>query len=422
MDRARTIADLVVTPVAVADPPLRNVVGIHQPFALRAILELRTEAGMVGLSETYGDSNLLSALDLVRPLLAGTSIHDLRSVMRLVRTALAGRPERPGSIVAPGTLPERTVAACFAAIEVACLDLQGKVANLPLYQVLGGRARREVAFSGYLFFKPAGHLGMAADRFGACETPEAVVEQARMFVDRHGFRSLKLKGGVFAPEMELEAMRLLREAFPDHPLRIDPNGGWTVATTLRLLDRLEGTLEYLEDPVLGRAEMAEVARATPLPLATNMCVVGFDDIAEAVRMNSVRIILSDHHYWGGLSATLNLAAICQTFGLGLSMHSNSHLGISLAAMTHLATACPRISYACDTHYPWQTEDVLDGGPISFTGGAIVAGDAPGLGVALDRTELARLHRQYLDAGIRDRDDAVEMRKYDPGWTPRLPRF
>lgn len=416
------ISDLAVTPIAVADPPLRNVVGVHQPYALRAILELRTEAGMVGLSETYGDSNLLSALDLVRPLLAGTSIHDLRSIMRLVRKALAGRPERPGSIVAPGTLPERTVSACFAAIEVACLDLQGKVRNIPLYQVLGGKAREEVPFSAYLFFKRAGHLGGAPDRFGACESPEAVVEQAKMFVDLHGFRSLKLKGGVFEPDMEVEAMRLLKEAFPGYPLRIDPNGGWTVATTLRLLDRLEGTLEYLEDPVLSMGDMAQVSRATTLPLATNMCVVGFGDIAEAVRTNAVQIILSDHHYWGGLAATLNLAAICQSFGLKLSMHSNSHLGISLAAMTHLAIACPEISYACDTHYPWQTEDVLEGGQTKFRGGSLVPGDAPGLGVALDRAELARLHRQYIDIDIRDRDDGAEMKKYDPGWKPVIPRY
>ena len=64
-------------------------------------------------------------------------------------------------------------------------------------------------------------------------------------------------------------------------------------------------------------------------------------------------MLSDHHYWGGLRNTRELAAICRTFGVGLSMHSNTHLGISLAAMTHVAATVPNLDYACDRHYPWQ---------------------------------------------------------------------
>jgi glucarate dehydratase len=67
-----------------------------------------------------------------------------------------------------------------------------------------------------------------------------------------------------------------------------------------------------------------------------MVVVTMAQFAQNVRQNAVQIILSDHHYWGGLRDTQMLARMCETFGLGLSMHSNSHLGISLLAMTHLA--------------------------------------------------------------------------------------
>ncbi len=112
-------------------------------------------------------------------------------------------------------------------------------------------------------------------------------------------------------------------------------------------------------------------------------------------------MLSDHHYWGGLRRSSLLAGICDTFGLGLSMHSNSHLGISLAAMTHLAAATPNLNYACDTHWPWKTEDVIVPGALSFTGGSVTVPTAPGLGVELDRDALARLHEQYLACGVRD---------------------
>src|SRR5271154_5339126 len=104
--------------------------------------------------------------------------------------------------------------------------------------------------------------------------------------------------------------------------------------------------------------MAAVAAATDLPLATNMCVTTFEDIPDAVRLGSVQIILSDHHFWGGFRASQKLAGVCEPFGLGLSMHPNTPLAISLAAMTHLAAAIPNLTYACDTHSVWQVQDVI----------------------------------------------------------------
>ncbi len=101
-----------------------------------------------------------------------------------------------------------------------------------------------------------------------------------------------------------------------------------------------------------------------------MCTTSFEDIPGSVALGSEDIILSDHHFWGGLRATLELARICRTFDRGLSMHSNSHVGISLMAMTHLAAAIPNLTYACDTHYPWQSEEVIQGGRVTFEEGGV----------------------------------------------------
>jgi glucarate dehydratase len=114
--------------------------------------------------------------------------------------------------------------------------------------------------------------------------------------------------------------------------------------------------------------------------------------------------------------------VCRTFGRGLSMHSNSHLGISLMAMAHLAAAVPNLDYSLDTHYPWQSEDVIAGGRIPFDGGAVRLTNAPGLGVELDREALARLHANYQVSGQTLRDDAAEMRKLDPRWEVKLTRW
>ena len=116
--------------------------------------------------------------------------------------------------------------------------------------------------------------------------------------------------------------------------------------------------------------MAEVGRAVDMPLATNMCTTSFAALPNSIGLHAEDIILSDHHFWGGLRATVELGRICQTFGRGLSMHSNSHVGISLAAMTHVAAAVPVLTYACDTHYPWQSEEVLTRGRFEFDEGAL----------------------------------------------------
>ncbi len=196
--------------------------------------------------------------------------------------------------------------------------------------------------------------------------------------EEYGFGSIKLKGGVFEPDFEIQTLRALRRAFPDAPLRIDPNGGWSVETTRRVMPQLAepGLLEYLEDPCGTLEEMGEVASFAPMPLATNMVTVAFGHIPKSVRLNSVQVILSDHHYWGGLRATQHLAHIGRTFGLGISMHSNSHLGISLAAMTHVGATIPNLAYACDTHYPWQVDEVIEGGKLAIRGGSVALPGEP----------------------------------------------
>ncbi|HZE50941.1 MAG TPA: enolase C-terminal domain-like protein, partial [Jatrophihabitantaceae bacterium] len=154
----------------------------------------------------------------------------------------------------------------------------------------------------------------------------------------------------------------------------------------------------------------------------NMCVTTFEDLPAAIEQRSVQVVLSDHHFWGGLRESVILAGICRTFDLGLSMHSNTHLGISLAAMTQLAAAIPNLTYACDTHIPWQVEDVIEPGVLRFVDGSVPVPTTPGLGVTLDRDALARLHEQYLTCGVRRRDDIGYMRSIVPSWSGIRPMF
>lgn len=401
------IDKVVVTPVAFPDPPLLNASGVHQPWALRSIVEVHCD-GMVGLGETYGDAPHLELLSRVS--LTGLDPFDTNGLFRRVGegTGEVDAPDKHG-LTGPSTA-EKTALRVLSPFEVACLDLQGQIVGRPVVDLLGGRVRDSVSYSAYLFYKWGGD-----DPYGEAVDPAGIVAQAAMLIERYGFGSIKLKGGVFAPDEEIAAIEALRAAFPDHPLRLDPNAAWTVPTSLQVAARTDGLLEYLEDPTRGIEGMAAVAAEAPMPLATNMCVVKPADIAPAFTQGAVGVVLSDHHYWGGLRRSAELAAICRTWGVGVSMHSNSHLGISLAAMTHLGGALPELNYAADTHTPWQCGlDVLEE-PLSIVDGAVSVPTGPGLGVTLDRDMLARLHENYLRCGIRERDDTGYMRSLRPGW-------
>lgn len=414
-----------VTPIAIRDPALLNAAGVHEPFGLRSIIEVEGANGQVGLGETYGDAPVLALLQRCQASLVGGSAFDLHTLwLQVQHHAKAGTPQHVEMELAPGSLGSNLASSAYSAFEVAFLDLQARTLGIPLVDLLGGKVRDKVAYSAYLFYKWDASVDAeyGPDPYGEALTPDQIVAQAQKMIGQYGFESIKLKAGVMDPMAEADAILALHQAFPGRPLRIDPNSNWSQATSLQVADKLRGCLEYYEDPTPTLEGMAEVHRATGLPLATNMVVTNWDELRRAIELNSVQILLSDHHYWGGLRATQALAKTCQTFGLGLSMHSNSHLGISLMAMTHLAASVQHLSYACDTHYPWQDDEVLVGGKVPIVGGCVHLADKPGLGVELDHDKLAELHEAFKTCRIRTRNDVAQMQRFRPDWKQVKPRF
>ena len=426
------ITEMHITPIALGDPPLLNAAGLHAPYCLRTVVELKTDNGLTGLAEVPGSVAVDAALAAVRDFVIGADPRNWHGL----RARLAERCS-PETSVSRGDKPwdGRTRVQVYSALDVACLDIQGKAFGVPVAALLGGVVRERVPYSAYLFYKYEGAggalafgtdpeaTGWAAARQSAALDPAGVVAQAQAMVKEFGFESIKLKGGVFEPAQEVAAMKALHEAFgPGVPLRLDPNALWTVETSIKYGREMEGILEYLEDPCRTQEGMAAVRRALKTPLATNMCTTSFDDLPGSVKHASEDIILTDHHYWGGLRASMELAAHCRTFSRGVSMHSNNHGGISLAAMTHLGAAMPNLSYALDTHYPWQWEDIIIGGRMKIEGGCVALPKGAGLGVELDRVALAKAAENYRRCGFTERNDEPEMQKKVPGWKFKATRW
>jgi len=392
------IVDLKTTPVTVPmEAPLRWSLGVERGTT-RTILEVITDDGITGIGETYGGLSTSNALQSLREMVLGTDPFEFEKTLKRLQVFCISYE----TFVAPHIT---------AALDMACIDIMGKALHRPACSVLGGKHRDRVPFSAYLFFRYASPEGKGGE-----DSPEALVDQARMLVESHGFEALKFKGGVLPPKQELRTVKLLREAFPDLLIRFDPNAAWSVSTSINTLRRMmEYDLEYAEDPTWGIEGMGLVRRDLPVPLATNMCVINFDQIPLGVRTRCIDIILSDVHYWGGLAANKRLAGVCETFQIGLGMHSDWELGISTAAQVHLAAALPYLSYSCDSHYHHQADDIITQ-PFIYKDGCFEVPAGPGLGVELDREKLqkyARLHDEQGEAG-------EFLDPYRPEWVPKLP--
>lgn len=392
------IIDLKAVAVTVPmEAPLRWSLGV-EVGTTRTIVEVVTDDGICGLGETYGGEATLRAFEFIKPSIKGTDPFEIEKLLRRLQVFCISYE----TFVMPHVI---------AAIDMACWDIIGKALKRPVCSVLGGQFRDRVPFAGYIFFRYP-----SPDGKGGEDSPEKLLAYTEKLVERYEFESLKIKGGALPPEQELEAVRLIRERFPRAKIRFDPNAAWSVATSINTLRKMmEYDLEYAEDPTWGIEGMSLVRRDVPVPLATNMCVINFDQIPLGVRARCVDIILSDVHYWGGLTNNRKLAAVCETFQLGLGMHSDRELGISTAAQVHLAAATPSMVYASDSHYHHQVDDIITE-PFQYDKGHLKVPSGPGLGVEIDRDKLDKYARYYKDKG--EAGEFLDPNR--PNWVPTLP--
>src|SRR5439155_20866482 len=159
------------------------------------------------------------------------------------------------------------------------------------------------------------------------------------------FTSPKMKGGVLPQDYELEAYRALASEFPGASCRFDPNAVWSTEQAIRFGQAIEGLRnDYLEDPVYGLHGMRRTREKMRVPLATNTVVVNFEQLAANVLDTAVDVILLDTTFWGGIRACVKAAGICETFQLGIAVHSSGELGIQLATMLHLGAVLPGPSF------------------------------------------------------------------------------
>ena len=398
---ATTIATIRATPVTVPlEAPLRHSNGAHWGRFVRTLVEVETADGYVGLGELGGGGETATAA--VEGLQSYLKGHD---VFRLEALRFA--------ICNPTASLYNNRTQVHAAIEFACLDIIGQKLGIPVSEFLGGRLRDAVEFASYLFFRyPDPVTGR-----GVVRTAQQLVANAKALRAEHGFRSHKLKGGVFPPAYERECYLALAAALPGQRMRYDPNAALSLGDAIefgRAIEHLNN--DYYEDPVFGMPQLARLREFVRIPTATNTVVLNFEQLAANVAQRAVDVVLLDTTFWGGIRSCVKAAAVCDTFGLGVAVHSSGELGVQLATMLHMGAVVPNLGYAADAHYHHLTDDVIAGGKMRYADGRIAVPTGPGLGVTLDREKVRRYHELFLELGGYPYDR-------DPGrrdWYPLVP--
>jgi glucarate dehydratase len=194
-------------------------------------------------------------------------------------------------------------------------------------------------------------------------------------------------------------LRAVAAAFPEATVRLDPNSVWSVEESMRVAREIADLRnDYLEDPTWGLEGMRRVRERIDIPTATNAVVVSFEQLAASIRLDAVDVILLDTTFWGGLRQALKAAHVCETFQVGVCVHSSGELGIQLATMLHLGALLPNLRFAADAHYHHLTDDVIEGGLMRCEDGCIALPSGPGLGVKLDRDRLGRYAELFGELG------------------------
>ena len=427
------IANIDVYPVAGKDCMLLNLSGAHSPFFTRNIVVMTGSDGENGIGEVPGGEKITEALEACKQLVIGTRLADYKSTLLRVKKFLDDKHNNDSR--GNQTFDQRVGIHALTGMEAPLLDLFGKHLDVPVAELLGdGIQRHSVRMLGYLFYvgdRKKTDLAYDHEPNGECEwyrirhdealTVQAIVAQAKASYKKYGFEDFKLKGGVLSGQDEIEAIKALKETFPDARITIDPNGGWMLKDAIKLCHNLGSVLTYCEDPCgeeemySGREILAEFRKATGICTATNMIATDWRQLCHSFALRSVDIPLADPHFWT-MSGSVRVGQLCKDFGLTWGSHSNNHFDISLAMFTHCAAAVPGEINAIDTHWIWQEGiERLTKEPLQIIGGCVDIPKKPGLGVEVDMERILKANTLYHEKCLNGRDDSIAMQYLIPKW-------
>ena len=334
---------------------------------LHIVLRLRTDEGVEGLayiSKLRNPKAVLAILDAYLEQLVGQD--------PLLGEALFGRLARRGRL-------SGLEAVAASGIDVACWDIKGKVAGLPLYKLMGGVRDRVPCYASWRI-EPGGVV--AGQRAGQLsENVDALVKSAARHVE-NGFTAMKWHGGPLSGTQAVRHMSLLREAVgEDIDIMVDVNQLWSVKDSIANMRLLEPLHPYwLEDPASREdfAGLRQVTQAFGTPTCAGETYQDVPSFRRLIQARAVDIVMVDLDL--GLTGALKVAHLAEAFGLPIVPH------LATEILAHLIAAVP--NGLTVEYYPWAIPLFKEVPRVEA--GQLVLLDKPGLGLEVDEAAL----RQY----------------------------
>jgi L-alanine-DL-glutamate epimerase-like enolase superfamily enzyme len=358
------------------------------------LVRVDTDAGVYGIGEAGNFLGDRDGIGYCREWLIGK---DPLAVGPFVRAMLYGGLPPYDPQMSPTATVTGGIVWAVSAVEMALVDICGKVLGTPAYNLLGGAYRTDIR--------------LYIDRSGVADPTDlaswrAVGERARA----DGFTDLKFDLEWIAPERSgdpwnrsaridqinrtVERLTAVREAIgPDVELALDGHMSFDVDSAVRFAHALEPLrLRWFEDPVpiLAFDAQAEVRRRTEIPICAGEMLVP-DQFREMIAAGAVDIVHPDVLFVGGLHEARKVADLADLHGIPLALHNNGG-GVTTLAAAHVAAASPNF-IGLELHFwgaMWMGDVVRREGVPLIRDGFVPLTDAPGLGIELDES-IARRH-------------------------------
>jgi len=372
------ITAIRATPVNIPlEAPLLWRFGLY-PGTTKVVVEVETDEGPIGLGESPVVDCAGIINDAFGPRLNGFDPFDLAACEQ---ACLAGAP-----VVT--TSGDSTTLQAWGGIEMALWDLRGKVWRQPLYQLLGGAVRKQIAFTEYFGYR------LKQGRVGGEQSPQAVAAYCARMRERHGATMFEGKLALGDPDREIATVKAIRQAVgADAILRLDANMGWSLSKAKCILHAIEPyNIRNYEEPVATFEELVTLRQHSAISFSSHV-----PDLRRAVALGVPDTFVLNLPTLGGIARTLRFIGACEAMGVGFWC-SSGETGIGSAAYLHVVAATQWIHEPSQSLFRWQTDDVIEEGPFKPKNNMLAVPAGPGLGVTLSRKALKRCHERYRRDG------------------------
>ncbi|HUB15888.1 MAG TPA: mandelate racemase/muconate lactonizing enzyme family protein [Acetobacteraceae bacterium] len=338
---------------------------------------LDTEDGVQGIGEVWGPPGVARAyLELIKPFYTGSSVFAQRGAAQMVLARLYHA----------GTQNQMT--ALLGAIDIAAHDAMGKLLDLSVAELIGGRLRERIpvyASGGY---------------FTAADDQDAALARQLEAAAPRGFGAFKIKIG-HNPAEDARRCALARRIIGDAPLlTVDTNGNYTEDGVLESMRRTaDCDIHWYEEPLAPQdwSGYRSLAARAPVRLATGEALYTVFDFRRLIDGRLAAVVQPDLTLCGGFDVARTIGVLCAAEHLRISPHVWG-AGVGLVAALHFLAALPAYPHADHVPFPPLLEydvgeNALQGAifaePVRYADGCLDVPRGPGLGVALDMAAVRR---------------------------------